>query len=328
MIGDSPSRKSPATAAEGATVLTHSSALTHHAVRELRAILENATVGILFTRNRYVVQANPLAARMWGYRMEEFIGISGLDLHPSLEAYDEMAHDAVPVLIAGEAYRGERPMRRADGSLFWCRISAKAVDPERPREGTIWIMEDVTEDHLMRDTLDKMTRELLGIFDTSLIGIAVVRSERVARCNAFFEQLFGYAVGALIDQPVDRLFPSDDRFSAAIRAFDEDIAAGREHRGEAQMQRADGSLFWVRFSGRAFEPGNGAAGSAWMVEDISAAKAAEAQLRQALDEQQLIFDSATVGIVLTRGRRVLRANPRLAEILGIKARDFAGGDLN
>ncbi|HEY6897242.1 MAG TPA: EAL domain-containing protein, partial [Rhodocyclaceae bacterium] len=188
--------------------------------------------------------------------------------------------------------------------------------------------EDVTEDHLMRDTLDKMTRELLGIFDTSLIGIAVVRGERVARCNAFFEQLFGYPVGALIDQPVDRLFPSDDRFSAAIRAFDEDIAAGREHRGEAQMQRADGSLFWVRFSGRAFDPENTAAGSAWMVEDISAEKAAEDQLRQALDEQQLIFDSATVGIVLTRGRRVLRANPRLAEILGIKARDFAGGDLN
>ncbi|HTH39390.1 MAG TPA: PAS domain-containing protein, partial [Rhodocyclaceae bacterium] len=42
---------------------------------ELKAILENATVGIIFTRNRIVVQANPVAAQMWGYeQVGEMIG--------------------------------------------------------------------------------------------------------------------------------------------------------------------------------------------------------------------------------------------------------------
>jgi signal transduction histidine kinase/ActR/RegA family two-component response regulator len=37
-------------------------------------------------------------------------------------------------------------MRRADGSAFWCRLLAQAVDRSDPsRGGTIWIAEDVTE---------------------------------------------------------------------------------------------------------------------------------------------------------------------------------------
>src|SRR6185295_4011146 len=39
-----------------------------------------------------------------------------------------------------------RPMRRADGSLFWCRMRAQAIDTTSLRHGgTIWIAEDVTE---------------------------------------------------------------------------------------------------------------------------------------------------------------------------------------
>jgi signal transduction histidine kinase/CheY-like chemotaxis protein len=39
----------------------------------------------------------------------------------------------------------ERPARRKDGSSFTARIRARAIDPTRPDEGTIWIVEDVTE---------------------------------------------------------------------------------------------------------------------------------------------------------------------------------------
>jgi PAS domain-containing protein len=36
-------------------------------LRDLRAILENATVGILFTRNRLLTRANPVFVQMFGF---------------------------------------------------------------------------------------------------------------------------------------------------------------------------------------------------------------------------------------------------------------------
>ena len=127
---------------------------------ELRAILDNATVGIMFTRNRKVVQANSRVAEMLGYQRDDLIGLSGAEFFPSSEAYEELGQVLVPLLKQHKGYRGELQMKRRDGSRFWCRISAKDIDPSRPLEGTIWIMEDVTEDRLIQQALKQAYEEL------------------------------------------------------------------------------------------------------------------------------------------------------------------------
>src|SRR5262245_60175372 len=111
---------------------------------ELQAILENATVGILFTRNRVVVRCNQLCAEMFGYTVTEFTGLPGRSIYPSDAVYEATAAEVGPILGDGRAYRAEVEMRRRDGSLFWCKVSAKAIDAGKPNDGTIWIMEDVT----------------------------------------------------------------------------------------------------------------------------------------------------------------------------------------
>lgn len=295
------------------------------ALLELKAILENATVGIIFTRNRLVMQANPVAAQMWGFSsVEAMIGLSGTVLNPSQADYDSLGREAIPPLVAGKPYRSERQMMRQDGSLFWCRISAKAVNPHRPREGTIWIMEDVSDDRLMRDVLESSTRELLGIFNTSLIGIAVVRQRRIVRSNECLEGMLGYSQTELLHMPVQKLFVQEGEFDEAVHTFYEDLAIGKEFSGELLLCRHDGSHFWARISGRAFDAEAPAAGSAWLVEDISAYKQADAQLRQALNEQRTIFDHAAIGILYTRGRIVLKANPKVVEIFGYSTEEMVG----
>ena len=127
---------------------------------ELRAILDNATVGIMFTRNRKVVQANSRVAEMLGYQRDDLIGLSGAEFFPSSEAYEELRQVLVPLLKQHKGYRGELQMKRKDDSRFWCRISAKDIDPSRPLEGTIWIMEDVTEDRLIQQALKQAYEEL------------------------------------------------------------------------------------------------------------------------------------------------------------------------
>jgi diguanylate cyclase (GGDEF)-like protein/PAS domain S-box-containing protein len=294
------------------------------AVLELNAIFENATVGILFTHNRRLTQANRLCAEMFGYALDEFIDQSALILYADQEAYSALGREAGPVLSAGSSYRAETQLKRRDGSLFWCRVSAKAVDPEHPRDGTLWIIEDIADDRVLIETLENRTRELSAILDTASIGIALVRNRVFIRCNRRFEEFFDQAPGSLIGQSSRRLFDSDEEFERIGEQAYAEIGAGAVHRREQLHRRRDGKLSWLRISGSALDPANPHAGSVWLTEDVTATREAEERAQQAFDEQQMIFDNAAVGIMFARDRIVQSCNRRLAEIFGYRPEELAG----
>jgi diguanylate cyclase (GGDEF)-like protein/PAS domain S-box-containing protein len=293
-------------------------------VLELNAIFENATVGILFTHNRRLVQANRLCAEMFGYALDEFIDQSALILYADQEAYSALGREAGPVLSAGASYRAETQLKRRDGSLFWCRVSAKAVDPEHPRDGTLWIIEDITGDRLIIEALENRTRELSAILDTASIGIALVRNRVFIRCNRRFEEFFDQAAGSLTNQSVRRVFDSDEEFEHIGEQAYAEIAAGGVHRREQLHRCRDGRATWLRISGSALDPAHPHAGSVWLAEDITATRAAEERAQQAFDEQQMIFDNAAVGILFARDRVVQSCNRKLAEIFGYQPEELAG----
>ena len=294
------------------------------AVLELNAIFENATIGILFTHSRRLIQANRLCAEMFGYSLEEFINQSALILYADQEAYSALGRVAGPVLAAGRPFRTETELKRKDGSMFWCRVSAKAVDSDHPGDGTLWIIEDIAEDRLMIDALESSTRELSAILDTASVGIAVVRKRVFVRCNRRFEEIFDLPAGSLLGQSARRLFNSDEEFQRVGEQAYAEFAAGETHRREQSYLRRDGKTVWLRVSGSAFDPANPHAGSVWLAEDFTATREAEERARQAFDEQQLIFDNAAVGIMFARDRMVQRCNRRLADIFGYQPEELAG----
>jgi PAS domain S-box-containing protein len=109
------------------------------------AILQNASIGIAFTRNGHFQHTNASFDRMFGWKPGQLAGRNTAEIWPHPDDYDAMRTDATPVLSRGQPYEIERQMLRADGSLFWCRMRGQALDGASPREGTIWIAEDVTE---------------------------------------------------------------------------------------------------------------------------------------------------------------------------------------
>jgi diguanylate cyclase (GGDEF)-like protein/PAS domain S-box-containing protein len=294
------------------------------AALELNAIFENATVGILFTHNRKLMQANRLCAEMFGYRLDEFLGHSALILYESAEAYSALGREAGPVLSRGESFKAETRLKRRDGSLFWCRVSAKAVDPEHPRDGTLWIIEDITADRSMLEAFAQSTSELSAIFNSAALGIGVVRKGVFARCNRRLEEMLGVPAGSLAGQATRRFFDSDEEFQRIDAQIRAEFAAGARHRREQTFRRADGQVVWHRISGSALDPAQPNAGSVWLAEDVTATHEAEERARQAFDEQQMIFDNAAVGILFARDRVVQRCNRKLAEIFGYRPEELAG----
>ncbi|CAA7616112.1 Sensor protein barA [Magnetospirillum sp. LM-5] len=121
---------------------------TEDAVRvasaEQQAILEAATVGIAFLKDRVIVRGNPRLDKLFGYESGEQIGRSTRIWFPDDESFADI-EGAYEALGRAEVYQREQNYVRKDGSRFWCRISGSAIDPSDLSRGSVWMLEDVTQ---------------------------------------------------------------------------------------------------------------------------------------------------------------------------------------
>jgi len=127
--------------------------------REREAILENALVGISFTRDRRIVMTNARFDEMFGWPRGALQNQQQRVVWPSDAAFDAMSQEVAPPLSRGEQVDLEVPMMRRDGSTFTGRLLAKALDPAHPASGTIWLAEDVTERRLVEQALARARDE-------------------------------------------------------------------------------------------------------------------------------------------------------------------------
>jgi diguanylate cyclase (GGDEF)-like protein/PAS domain S-box-containing protein len=253
-------------------------------LRDLRAILENATVGILFTRNRKLERANPVFVQMFGFVGDGYVGQPGRVLYPSEADYDALGEKAGPVLAAGQSFRAEVEMRRQDGSIFWCRLSAKAVAPRQPQEGTIWILEDV---NAWREA-DRRLRQALTdqemIFNNASVGIMYVRDRIVARANRKLEEIFGYGRGEMIGHSARDFHISDASYQYLATIARETLWRGETFVTEWEAKRKDGSHVWVRLTGQREADAGDRFDVVWIFEDITERRRAQEELRLAREE--------------------------------------------
>ena len=133
----------------------------HETLLKYEAILNNASVGIAFTRDRAFQHANRAFEELFAWPADGLIGQSGMAVWGSPEEYAEVGSVVGPILSQGKSVELERRMKRRDGTLFWCRLQARPVDPVNPiAGGTIWIIEDVTERRNAVERLKQLNEEL------------------------------------------------------------------------------------------------------------------------------------------------------------------------
>lgn len=122
-------------------------------VAQLRAILDNAFVGIAITRSGHFELLGQHACRMFGYSEEELLGRSTRLIHTSDEVYVEFGARVSVAFKTQGHFDGEQILQRKDGSEFWAHMLARGVIAGDPAGGTIWILEDISEVKAARDKL-------------------------------------------------------------------------------------------------------------------------------------------------------------------------------
>jgi diguanylate cyclase (GGDEF)-like protein/PAS domain S-box-containing protein len=164
---------------EGTFEPASTGAQLHQTLLEYQAILDNALMGITFTRGGIFQHCNRRFCDMFGWSGHELVGQPTSVLYPSGQAFEELSRTASQLLNIGRSLDTEVLGKRRDGSLFWCRIIGQPIDPRDESKGTIFIAEDITErksaqEALLhaRDELERRVQER-----TAELAMANVRLE-------------------------------------------------------------------------------------------------------------------------------------------------------
>lgn len=170
-----------------------------------------------------------------------------------------------------------------------------------------------------------MLRELQALLDNAGAGIVFIRDRKVVRCNARFAELFGFdSASDVMGHRSELLSLSRVAYSDLGRAAFPVIALGKPYTAEREMRKRDGSRFWARLTGSLVNADEPLDGAVWVVDDLGAQKAAQAQLEAALWEKQTLFDNAMVGILYVVGRTTTRCNSFYERMLGYGAGELTG----
>ena len=252
---------------------------------EFGALFDNSAVGIVFTRNRTIERCNERLAQMFGHtRPEDLVGKPALVLYPDAETYERFSREAGPLLAAGKSYRNDWQGHKADGTVLWCRLYGKAIDPAQPELGTVWIIEDVSEERRSEAMLRKTLREMEAIMLNASVGVVFTRERRIVRYNPKFQELFGIDGDSGLGVPARVLYRTDEEYLAVGRVAGPLLSQGKPFQMELWMRRRNGTDFWVNLIGYILNPGDPSEGTIWLCEDRSAYKQAEAELAQRTQE--------------------------------------------
>jgi PAS domain S-box-containing protein len=117
--------------------------LRSHAVKNL--ILENSTLGIAYVSGRVFEWANTRWGEILGRPMNEILGASTRIAYPDEASFEDMGRTLYPTMLREEGSDMTWQLCRGDGTLFWCRMIGRPLDPEKPDQGSVWILEDITD---------------------------------------------------------------------------------------------------------------------------------------------------------------------------------------
>jgi diguanylate cyclase (GGDEF)-like protein/PAS domain S-box-containing protein len=294
---------------------------------EQRGLFNAAIVGIVFLRDRRVVDCNAQFERIVGWPRAELVGASSRPWFPDEASWTRVLAESEARTRAGHPYRVELELQRRDGSRVWCDTSLQAIVPGHPELGTVAVYADITErkrtEAALRESEERLELAIQasqsGLWDWDLVNNVRHLSDR-------FKEILGLPD----DVDLARIFRLPDRLHAddrgrVLAAVDATVNAGVPFDQEARLRRADGTYVWVHAKGHAVRDARGRAvrfvGS---VIDISDQKRVEERLRESEGHFRHLVETANdlVWAVDREGRWTYLSPRATRQIFGCEPEDM------
>jgi len=162
-----------------------------------------------------------------------------------------------------------------DKSSIWLELSYRVAHVDERCYG-VFVGRDISERKNNAEILAALLAEKQALLDNAMVGIVLLRHRRVVTCNRRFEEIFGYAPGAMIGLSTRACYRTEEEFEAfGIEAY-ERMIHDESFRTTLQQIKADGTSFWAELTGRSLNPESPQESSIWIVNDVTESKQAEA----------------------------------------------------
>lgn len=250
-----------------------------------RAIFENASEAIFIIEAEgehagRIVAANPAAATMHGYSLEELIGRSIADIDAPEDSLH--MHRRIGQMLQGEWINEEIRHRRKDGSVFPVDLNA-GIFELNGKKYVLGFDRDITvrkETEAALHESERRFREMLQAL--KLISLTLDCDGQITFCNAFFLNLTGWSEREVVGKNWFDLVIPPERRDAYRSSFDRAIQNGTfAVHNEGDILTRTGDLRHISWSNTVLRnPQGDIIGTASIGEDITERRKLEEQLRQ------------------------------------------------
>lgn len=243
----------------------------------LKYILMKCPFGVtVIGRDRSIRWVNDTAAAMAG--LNDVDAMVGENCGEYLCPADQ---NECPVLDHGEVLnKSERILRQKNGVEI--PILKTVIDVEM--DGEPMLLEafvDISDQKKAEDDLRHALIEQEAIFESSLVGIMVLENRVLTKVNRRMAEMLGYEPEDIIGRGPQQLHLSEKNFQEFGENYYWRLAQQEIVNIEYPLRHKDGRTIWCQFNGKAIAPPDLAKGAVWIIEDITARKQAEEDLKLA-----------------------------------------------
>lgn len=205
-------------------------------------ILENSTMGICMVRNHEFQWNNSRFSEVFQLTTRDLKGYSTRAILNPDEVFESRT-SWLDIMKTDKMVDKTIQLQRSNRDLFWCRFIGTPLDPVNPNEGSVWMVEDITERKRLREKMRLLSHtveslaECVSITDTA---------DRIIFVNKAFEELYSYKQEELIDKTIS-IVSSPNNDPKIIQSILPATLDGG-WRGEVINRRKDGTEFPVFMS--------------------------------------------------------------------------------
>ena len=127
---------------------------------DYKTAFQLAPLGLVLSRDRVIEDCNDALARIFRCDRQALIGQSFRVLYPSPDEFERIGERIAPIMTAQGSYADDRIMKRADGELFWCHVTGRALERHAPLAAGVWTFEDLSATRRVAVELTPREREV------------------------------------------------------------------------------------------------------------------------------------------------------------------------
>jgi len=269
---------------------------------QFQNLYENAPIGdFSVTLGGKISMANKFACELLGYKQDELIGLSVLDIYADTPQGKKRAQQLNKHIMAGNEIANEKlEMRRADGTSVWVDLTVRLIrNAEGEPVGRRGLVIDITERKKSEERLQTLKNKYKDLWESAPIAYYRVGIDGyIKMANKTAQTMTGYSEKELKKKKIIQLYSKESQIKA--KQLFEKFKKGHGLENEEMTQvRKDGKEISILISVNPIKDhGGNVIANRSAVVDITEKKTVESALQESENKYYNLFTNANDAIFI------------------------------